>query len=462
MKNKRYLKKVKSVCPICLNLIEADLIEKNHRVVLSKKCPNHGKFETLHIWDDPWCYKKLEKIFRSENTPPNGILIDLTLNCNLACPFCFSLDESNTSNKKSYKFNEPSIADIVDKVNRFKEVNSFSTIFLFGGEPTLRKDLFKIISELKKLIPDVCLFTNGLRLSDRRYVKKLKKSGVDYVVLQLDSLNKNKNKIMRGKDVLNKKLEALSNLKEERISVDFFTVILKNVNEQDIEEIILLASKNSEVVKNIYISTITYEGRGRYESKFKQLTNSDRLELIESQLGISKQDFLECTVFDHFLSKFFNKLTDAHCKSLAACDMMCYIYSFADNRIVPLNRLINFKTLSEFFEDSLEILDSNKPFKHIEVFYKFAKIIFFGKIFIEPNFMPNFLKSAIASLKPLIKGRPIKNNFDKVFRIIITQFQDRYNLDFDTFRNCNLWSELPNGEIAPFCQKNILHRYNQL
>jgi len=460
LKKKQFLKNVKSVCPICLDIIDADVVIKNGKVVLSKKCRKHGKFEFLHIWDDPWYYKKLEKLFRDENTGPNGILMDLTLKCNLKCPFCFSLEDDNKI--QSIAFHEPNIDDILKKIKKFKEITTFSTIFLFGGEPTLRNDLFEIIKKVKTLVPDVCLFTNGLKLSDRLYVRKLKESGIDYIVLQFDSLDKNKNKILRGEDVLQNKLKAISNLKKEKLTVDFFTVIIKDVNEDDIKKIILFGSKHSEIVKNIYLSTITYEGKVKNNSKFKQLTNSERLKIIEKELNITKKDFLECTRFDHYLSKFFEKLTGVHCKHLAACDIMCYLCSLEDGRVVPLNRVMDLKNLTEFFEKSIEILESDDPFKHLKLLTNFIKTMFTKKIAIEWSIMPKFLKSAVLSLNPLLQGRPPKNNFNNIFRVIVTQFQDMYNLDFDTFRNCNLWSELPNGEIAPFCQKNILHRYNQL
>lgn len=456
LKKKQFLKKVKSVCPTCLDIIDADVIIKNGKVVLSKKCPKHGKFEFLHIWDDPWSYKKIEKIFRDESTGPNGILIDLTLRCNLNCPFCFSLE----NNKKSLgSFREPSIDDILEKVKRFKKVVKFSTIFLFGGEPTLRKDLFEIIKNVKKLGLDVCLFTNGLKLADKTYVHKLKKYGVDYVVFQFDTLDKDINKTLRGKDILKDKLQAISNLKKEKIVVDFFTVIIKNINEDDVKKIILFASKHSEIVKNIYLSTITYEGKGKRNSKFKQVTNSQRLELIEKELNITKKDFLECTVFDYYFYKFTKRLTGVHSKHLAACDMMCYLYSLKDNEVIPLNRLVNLRNLTGFFDESIEILNQDGYLRYLKVFGNFIRTILTKEIIIKWSIVPELFKSTILSLKPLLQRKPPKNNFSNVFRIIVTQFQDKYNLDFDTFRNCNLWSELPNGEISTFCQKNILYRY---
>ncbi len=456
-KSYRHLNNIKSVCPQCLKIIEADVIEKDGKVIISKVCPEHGKFECLHIWDDPWCYEKINKLFENERTYPNGILIDLTLRCNMNCPFCFSSDTDN----QNLDFKEPTIDDIIDDVNKFKKIVPFSTVFLFGGEPTMRDDIFEIISRLKELVPDVCLFTNGLKLSDEDYVHKLKNSGIDYVVLQLDSLDVEKNEKIRGENFLDEKLSAVSNLDKYDISVDLFTVIMKDINEDDIGGIILFASKNSKIINNIYLSTITHEGRGENTNIFKQVTNAERLGIIEHKFGIKKDDFLESTVFDHYLSRFFSKLTGTHCKHLAVCDMMCYMYSLDDDIVVSLNQLLNLKNITSFLEESIEILDSKKSFKRFRILYNFLKTISCNEMFIDMNIVPSFLLSSIHSLGPLLRNKPIKNNFNNIFRLIVTQFQDRYNIDFDTFRNCNLWAKLPNGEINSFCKKNILCRYTK-
>lgn len=458
MERKRLLKKVKSVCPVCLGTVDADVIAKGGKVVLSKKCSKHGKFEFLHIWDDIWCYKKMEKLFRDENSDPNGILMDLTLRCNLECPFCFSSEKAKNG---SISFREPSIEDVLGKIRKFKTITKFSTVFLFGGEPTLRNDLFELVKKVKETGLDVCIFTNGIKLADESYAHDLKLAGVDYVVLQFDSLDKTINEALRGNDVLESKLRAISNLKREKIVVDFFTVIIKNVNEADVKKIILFASDNASTVNNVYISTITYEGKGDRNSGFEQTTNSQRMELIEKELGVTKRDFLECTVFDYYLYKFVKKLTGIQAKHLAACDMMCYLSSSKNGGVLPLNRIVNLRGLTELFDESTLILGRGSRLKYLKIFGNFIRVLFTTKIIMDWNSAPELLKSAVLSLAPLLRGKPPKNSFSNVFRVVVSQFQDRYNLDFDTFRNCNLWAESPNGEVHTFCQKNILNRYSQ-
>lgn len=62
VKQEEHLKHTKSVCPFCLSIIDADVKVRDGKVIITKTCRKHGNFEDLHLWDDPWVYKKMEKI----------------------------------------------------------------------------------------------------------------------------------------------------------------------------------------------------------------------------------------------------------------------------------------------------------------------------------------------------------------------------------------------------------------
>ncbi|MEM2918478.1 MAG: radical SAM protein [Candidatus Altiarchaeota archaeon] len=451
----KYIDTTESYCPVCLDVIKADLIVENDQIVISKICKKHGKFKALYIWDDPGLYKGLSSINKIKNDHPNGIIIDLTLGCNMNCPFCFAF-----SKEEAEKFKEPTLEEISEKLKKFKKSKEKKplTIFLFGGEPTLREDLAAIIKEIKNHGFEACLFTNGLKLENESYVCELKKAGLDYVVLQFDGLNESTYKKIRNENLLRIKLKAIQNLRKNGIIVDFFSVIIKNVNENEIGNIILFAAKNSDIVKNVYLSTITYEGR--FPVEMKQLTNFERLKLIEKEFDITKDDFLICTKFDSYFSEFIRKLTNIETKHLAMCDIMCYLYLTKSEEIVPLNKLIDLEKLSKLFEESIALIDKKNTkigvFEYIKLSIKFLRIFLYLLSSANKRHLLYFLKYSLLSLKPLCYGKPPKNRFNKLFRVIVTQFQDRYNIDLKTFENCNLWAENLDGDIRPFCERNIL------
>jgi organic radical activating enzyme len=60
-----------------------------------------------------------------------------------------------------------------------------------GGEPTLRPDLIDLITEAERLGQVSGLLTDGLRLTDPKYLQALLNSGLDHVMLMLDPENMN-------------------------------------------------------------------------------------------------------------------------------------------------------------------------------------------------------------------------------------------------------------------------------
>lgn len=90
--------------------------------------------------------------------------IEITTSCNLKCPLCFH----NTIRGHSKTVN---IESLIAKLDEFKDLESI-TIAGSSGEPTLHKDLFKLISYLNKRKINIELFTNAETKNDL-YFKKL-------------------------------------------------------------------------------------------------------------------------------------------------------------------------------------------------------------------------------------------------------------------------------------------------
>ena len=110
--------KTKSVCPVCLRVLDAQKRSEKDGIYLDKRCDEHGAFSAL-IWEG-----NLASYLRwnSENTavdppregraPEKGwprdcglctahlregccMLLELTRRCNLRCPVCFAAETYN-------------------------------------------------------------------------------------------------------------------------------------------------------------------------------------------------------------------------------------------------------------------------------------------------------------------------------------------------------------------------------
>ena len=201
-------------------------------------------------------FKPTKKDWEIVKKRVSSILLYVTNRCNSFCKICsrnsFYYDYSKEMSKNE-------IIQILKKIGRKKRV------ILIGGEPTIRKDLFEIIKIIKKSGNYPELFTNGLKLADVNYVKKLKRLNVERVYFSFDGFRKDIYRIMNGNEnELTLKLLALKNLETFGIDVILSTRVVKNLNEGEIEKILnfcIASAKNNGNIKGVYLYGATRYGR---------------------------------------------------------------------------------------------------------------------------------------------------------------------------------------------------------
>ena len=98
--------------------------------------------------------------------------------CNNNCVFCYNEHKRDSIKQKSTK-------QIKQDLLSSKKAGA-NYIEFIGGEPTIRKDIFQIISFAKKLNFQTIMFaTNGRMLSNLEYTKKIIKKGVNHIVFSI-------------------------------------------------------------------------------------------------------------------------------------------------------------------------------------------------------------------------------------------------------------------------------------
>ena len=107
-------------------------------------------------------------------------------------------------------------------------------IRLTGGEPTVRKDFFDILKNMKQNsnIPKVTMTTNGYQLN--KIAKQLDDVGLDGINISIDSLNRETFKNLTGHDRLPEILEGIKTLQKldfKNIKVN--AVLLKGINDSE-------------------------------------------------------------------------------------------------------------------------------------------------------------------------------------------------------------------------------------
>ncbi len=152
--------------------------------------------ETIHI-----CEKIIESIDTDNIRNEKKIAyLQVTRNCNNDCVFC--------SNPKFEK--DHSIEYIKKLIEEYKK-DGITELFITGGEPTIHPGIFDIIASVKNagIIPR--MITNGIKLSDESFFKKITASGLDSIHISFHTHLNNLSEQMHGRiDCVDKQKMALS------------------------------------------------------------------------------------------------------------------------------------------------------------------------------------------------------------------------------------------------------------
>jgi radical SAM protein with 4Fe4S-binding SPASM domain len=114
---------------------------------------------------------------------------DVTARCNLRCKQCYS-----DSGKRS--LDELSTAEALDLVNELAEAGVF-WLYLLGGEPLLREDLFEILQACSEHGIELMISTNGWYVSEE-IAERLVSVGVHHVRVSLDGATARTHDRIRG------------------------------------------------------------------------------------------------------------------------------------------------------------------------------------------------------------------------------------------------------------------------
>ena len=160
----REIKRTTSICPHCLERIEARVFERDGEVWMDKRCASHGRFSALLSSDVRFYIESKAPSLPGVSCCGNGcgapdpgssqaqaaelesapwtnhsctILIEIIERCNLSCPTCFAGSSPQHSKLMSMK----EFTRQVDQLVAGGKSNS-DMIQLSGGEPTIHPQFF--------------------------------------------------------------------------------------------------------------------------------------------------------------------------------------------------------------------------------------------------------------------------------------------------------------------------------
>ena len=155
------------------------------------------------------------------------IRLSITDVCNFKCGYCLPNGYFKQENKPGFL----TLDEISNLVSALSELG-VSKIRLTGGEPTVRKDFFDILKNIKSKgkINNLVMTTNGYKLN--QIADQLIKDGINGINISIDSLDRNKFKEITGHDRLPQILEGIKILQDKGFTnIKVNAVLLKNIND---------------------------------------------------------------------------------------------------------------------------------------------------------------------------------------------------------------------------------------
>jgi uncharacterized radical SAM superfamily Fe-S cluster-containing enzyme len=437
-----------SICSRCLRKVEGKIVFRDGKVLMLKRCPEHGS-ETVMMADDIDYYRKCREVFlkppeqaATYNTPVRwgcpydcGLcpdheqhsclsLVEITDHCNLRCPTCYS---ASGPERQSYRSLEH-VERMLDAVVRNEQQPDI--IQISGGEPTLHPDFFAILDAAKRRpIRHLMVNTNGLRIAaEEDFAQRLAGYMPDFeLYLQFDSLHAEPLKTLRGADLRTVRQRALERLNRLGVSTTLVVTLQRGLNDGEIGSIIDFALQQS-CVRGVTFQPTQVAGR---LDTFNPAT--DRLTLTEVRRRIYEQS-------DVFRAEDIVPVP-CHPDSLA----MAYALK-VDGQVTPLTSLIPPDVLIEGGRNT--VLYEQEQTLHEHIFRTFSTSH-------SPASGAGSLHDLLCCL-PRIDAPSL--GYDNVFRVIIMQFIDAYSFDVRSIKKTCVHIVHPDGRLIPFDNYNLFYR----
>ena len=239
------VRRTRGTCPICVELVDAAVIEDEGKIFIEKDCPEHGRNRAL-ISKHPRYYRELMEYFHAvmpDSLPQRDYILRLTARCNMQCPIC--LASSDQYDEKDLSLEQ--VRRFVDDKNRRLKLD------LMGAEPTLHEDLQAIISMAHKRGHITALHTNGINIADPDKLRQLVDAGMDEVHLQFDGFDEQTNHVLRGRPMQGVRDKVLAALKQLGVATDLVVTVARGLNEGQMDKVLRYAAAEPHIKEVFYL-----------------------------------------------------------------------------------------------------------------------------------------------------------------------------------------------------------------
>ena len=474
------MRQTKSICPICQKKINATLTESNGKILITKKCQDHGVFSATH-WQSQEVFNFAERFdyfqyFEDQSSPknPEGCphicescgahvsdmvigVIDVTKRCDLKCAICFS---TFSDHQVEY---EPTKEELIQMLVFLSKRNPKPPAILFsGGEPLAREDMHEIIGAAHKLKFMTILATNGVKLAESPEIAaKLKENGLNIVYLQFDSFHDDFYKKIRGQALLEAKMKAIDVCRKQDMEIILVNSLMRGFNDEEVGDLVKFTARNSDIIRGLIFQPVAFTGRATDNPFREKLRDWRFVEEVENQTEgqITTDDFFPMSVMVSpimIMRKFMKKPWPLFSCS-PQCGVVNWMYVSKNSGIIPINHFVDFDRFFRTIQKTALSAESKGRLSLLSTLFLAAmQSLNWPLVTKEIGFlalMKTILRTHISpTYQSLGKLRR------RIFLLGCMAFMDQYNFDVNRVRRCVIHYVTPDLKIIPFCAYNNVHR----
>jgi len=427
--------------------VPAKIIGEAGSVYYLKRCREHGVQKTL-VADDLGYWKSQRDWLKPGDRPLTAqtrtdhgcpydcglcpdheqhsclAIIEVNEACNLSCPVCFA----DSSVKREAHRPLAEIERMLDVL--VASEGEPDLVQLSGGEPTIHPQFFEILHAAKaRPIRHLMINTNGLRLArEPGFAERLADFMPGFeVYLQFDSLRRDSLMELRGADLTRLRIEALEALERAGLSTTLVVTLKKGVNDDEIAEIVRFALK-WRCVRGVTFQPIQDAGRNEgFDPK------AHRIVLTQVRRRIA-----EAGVFA------LEDLIPLPCNP----DQICIGYGLRDGeRVTPVTAMLP----RELFVAAAPNTVTFEAFPELR-----ERIFDLLSLSTAQADTSEKLASLLCCLPEA--AVPAEVAYENTFRVVVSQFLDRFNFDLGTVKRSCVHFVQPDGRIIPFDTFNTFYR----
>ena len=441
----------RSICPECRKVIDAQIIIRDNRVYMRKRCPDHGWFEGL-ISSDAEMYVDSIKFNKPGTIPLQhstevkdgcpldcGLcpehkqhiclgLIEVNTGCNLNCPICFA------NAGAGYSLTMEQVETMLD---RFVEIEGDPEVVQFsGGEPTIHPRILDMVQAAKdRGIRCVMINTNGVRIArDDRFLEELARLKPS-IYFQFDGLTDETYRAIRGEDLLETKLKALDRLAEADLDVALVAAVERGVNDGELGAILRFGLRHS-AVRGVVFQPVTHVGRHLPFDPIHRMTIPDVIHgIVDQTEGLfTLKDFVP----------------------VPCCFPTCQVNSYAltdGDDVIPLPRMLDVETYLDYI--------TNRAFPRLpsaaDVKAALEGLWSASAVAGAERTAALFQKACSDGMCDMsLLGESLGDLKKSVFQIGIKDFLDAYTFNVKQVMKCCVAVLVPDGRAIPFCAYNTV------